>query len=142
MLFKNCLCFAMGKASRKMTKVYREKLTRFGLTQPQFFLLTVLFEEDDLLISALAEKVAMDKSALTGLLDRLERDDLVQRKSSPQDRRITKVRLTPKSEGLRQELTQLYQEINAFFLSRLSEEEKQVFEKVIAKLEAADYDGS
>lgn len=139
MLFKDCLCFAMGKASRKMNKVYREKLARFGLTQPQFFLLTALYEEDDILISVLAEKVAMDKSALTGLLDRLERDGLVQREASSQDRRITKVKLTPKSEGLRRNLTSLYEEINASFLSRLSEEEKRVFEKVLHKLEKDDY---
>lgn len=122
-----------------MNKVYREKLARFGLTQPQFFLLTALYEEDDILISALAEKVAMDKSALTGLLDRLERDGLVQREASSQDRRITKVKLTPKSEGLRRNLTSLYEEINASFLSRLSEEEKRVFEKVLHKLEKDDY---
>jgi DNA-binding MarR family transcriptional regulator len=122
-----------------MNKVYREKLARFGLTQPQFFLLTALYEEDDILISALAEKVAMDKSALTGLLDRLERDGLVQREASSQDRRITKVKLTPKSEGLRRNLTNLYEEINASFLSRLSEEEKRVFEKVLHKLEKDDF---
>lgn len=81
----------------------------------------------------------MDKSALTGLLDRLERDGLVQREASSQDRRITKVKLTPKSEGLRRNLTNLYEEINASFLSRLSEEEKRVFEKVLHKLEKDDF---
>ena len=46
-----------------------------------------LGEEDDILISRLAEKVALDKSTLTGILDRLERDGLVNRVSRPEDRR-------------------------------------------------------
>ena len=74
MLFKDCLCFQVGRVARKMARVTRKKVASYGLTTTQFFLLTALYEEDGIPITALAQKVALDKATLTGLLDRLERD--------------------------------------------------------------------
>ena len=138
MLFKDCLCFQVGRVARKMSRITREKVTQYGLTTAQFFLLNALYEEDGILISALASKVALDKATLTGLLDRLERDDLTERRADPGDRRAIRVHLTAKAEGLRAELTELYHENNGMFLSLLSREEKKVFEWVVNKLETAD----
>lgn len=139
MLFKDCLCFQVARVSRKMTRITKEKLIPYGLTTTQFFLLTALYEEDGLPISVLAQNVALDKATLTGLIDRLERDDLTERRADPEDRRAIRIHLTAKAEGLRKELTELYHENNGMFLSLLSREEKEVFERVVNKLETADF---
>lgn len=140
MLFKDCLCLQVGRIARKMSKVTRKKLTSYGLTTTQFFLLTALYEEDGVPISVLAQKVALDKATLTGLLDRLERDDLIGRKADPADRRAIRIFLTPKAELLREELTELYHKNNGMFLSILSREEQEVFERVVNRLETADFE--
>jgi len=139
MLFKDCLCFQVARVSRKMTRITKEKLIPYGLTTTQFFLLTALYEEDGLPISVLAQNVALDKATLTGLIDRLERDDLTERRADPEDRRAIRIHLTEKAEGLRKELTELYHDNNGMFLSLLSREEKEVFERVVNKLETADF---
>lgn len=139
MLFKDCLCFSVGRIARKLSRITRERLAPYGLTTTQFFLLTALYEEDGIPISALAQKVALDKATLTGLLDRLERDDLIERRADPGDRRAIRIYLTPKSEGLREELTKLYHQNNGMFLSILTQEEREAFESVVDKLEAADF---
>ncbi len=139
MLFRECLCFVLGKVSRAMARAYRERLERYGLTQPQFFLLIALYEEDDIPISRLAEKVALDKATLTGVLDRLERDGLVERAASPGDRRAVHVRLTPTARELEGDLARIYRETNQVFLSRLTDEERAVLEQVVAKLEEVSH---
>ena len=139
MLFKDCLCFQVGRVSRKMTRITRDKLIPYGLTTAQFFLLTALYEEDSLPISVLAQKVALDRATLTGLLDRLERDGLTERRADPKDRRAIRIHLTAKAEGLREELTELYHDNNGMFLSLLSQEEREAFERVVNKLETADF---
>jgi DNA-binding MarR family transcriptional regulator len=106
------------------------------LTTSQFFLLIALYEENGILISKLAEKVALDKATLTGIIDRLERDGLVERRDDPKDRRAIRVYLTPKAESLREELLEIYHRNNSRFLSVLSEEEREVFERVVQKLES------
>ncbi len=137
MLFQECICFALGKVSRQMTRVYRARLTQYGLSQPQFFLLIALYEEDGILITRLAEKVALDKSTLTGILDRLERDGFVTRLANPDDRRTLYVRLTERARSLRDDLTQIYNETNQQFLTRLTDRERVVFDVILKKLEIA-----
>jgi len=136
MLFQECLCFIVGKASRNMVKIVRDKVSCYGLTPSQFFLLIALCEENGILITALAKKVALDKSTLTSLLDRLERDELIQRTAHPTDRRIIQIYLTPKAEAMREDLIRIYHETNGLFLSRLAPEELKVFEGIINKLES------
>jgi len=122
-----------------MSRTTRERLIRYGLTPTQFFLLTALYEEDGIPISVLAQKVALDKATLTGLLDRLERDGFTWRKADSDDRRAIRIHLTAKAESLREELTELYHDNNGMFLSLLSQEEKEVFERVVNKLETAEF---
>ena len=45
MLFKDCLCFQVGKVSRKMAKLTRDAVGPYGLTPTQFFLLTDLYHK-------------------------------------------------------------------------------------------------
>ena len=135
MLFKDCLCFLVGRVARKMTKVTREKIAPYGITTSQFFLLNALYEEDGVLISALAHKVALDKGTLTGVLDRLERDDFIERRADPSDRRAIRIYLKQKAEEMKENLIELYHENNNAFLSLLTEDEKLVFETVVEKLE-------
>lgn len=138
MLFKDCLCFQVGRVARKMSKVTREKVAPYGLTTTQFFLLTALYEEDGILITTLAGKVALDKATLTGMLDRLERDGLTERRADPDDRRGIRIYLTQKAEKLRHKLTELYHENNTMFLSLLDDEERRVFEQVVDKMETVN----
>jgi len=141
MLFKDCLCFQVGKIARKMSEITREKVASYDLTTTQFFLLIALYEQDGIFISTLAHKLALRKATLTGLLDRLERDGFTERRADPQDRRVMRIHLTPKAEKLRGELTQIYHENNHMFLSLLSKEEKEVFEQVVCKIETTDKKG-
>jgi len=134
MLFQECICFSLGKVSRQMARVYRERLAPYGISQPQFFLLIALYEEDDILITRLAKKVALDKSTLTGILDRLERDGFVNRVSKRQDRRSLYVCLTPRAHSLEKDLNHIYHETNRMFFSRLNKQERQVFDTVLQKL--------
>ena len=134
MLFQDCICFSLGKVSRQMTRVYWERLAKYGLSQPQFFLLIALYEEDNILITRLAEKVALDKSTLTGILDRLERDGLITRQATPNDRRALYIRLTEQSRSLRDDLTHIYNDTNQQFLSRLTDHEREVFDNILDKL--------
>jgi DNA-binding MarR family transcriptional regulator len=69
----------------------------------------------------------------------LERDDLIERKADTDDRRAIRIFLTPKAESMRGKLTELYHQNNGMFLSILTSEEREIFERVVDKLEKADF---
>ncbi len=138
MLFKDCVCFLIGRVSRKLNRITKESISRYGLTTAQFFLLIALYEEDGILISKLAEKVALDKATLTGIIDRLERDGLVERRDDPSDRRAIRIYLTDKAKRMKDELLDIYHRNNSRFLSVLTDEERKVFERIVQKLESIE----
>ena len=49
----------------------------------------------------LARKVGLEPSTMTGLLDRMERDALLERKPDPDDRRAYRIQLTEKGQSHR-----------------------------------------
>jgi DNA-binding MarR family transcriptional regulator len=76
-----------------------ERVAIFDLTPQSFHALQVLEEHPDSTMREFAENMFCDASNATGLVDRLEKRALVERRTSPADRRAKVVRLTP--SGLR-----------------------------------------
>ncbi len=138
-LFKDCLCFSLGRISKKLNRVTRESISPYGLTTSQFFLLIALYEENGILISRLSEKVAVDKATLTGLLDRMERDDLVARKADPDDRRAIRIFLTDKAIAMKDDLINVYHRNNRMFLSVFSRDEKEMFDNIVNRFDHTEF---
>ncbi|MCL4731110.1 MAG: MarR family transcriptional regulator [Planctomycetes bacterium] len=72
---------------------------RAECTMPQFDVLAQLARaEDGLTFSALSEKLLVTAGNLTGIVDRLEKLELVRRETTPRDRRQIFIRLTPRGK--------------------------------------------
>ena len=102
LLLDHPLCFAMYAASLAMTRRYQPLLTELGLTYPQYIALLALWEQDDVTVSALGERLALDSGTLTPLLKRMEAAGWVVRERDADDERRVRVRLTPSGRALRQ----------------------------------------
>ena len=59
------LCFALYSSSLAMTKLYKPLLEPLGLTYPQYLVMLVLWEGDDLMVSELGERLSLDSGTLT-----------------------------------------------------------------------------
>lgn len=73
-----------------------ECLSRHGLLQGRWWVLILLMREESLTAtpSALADKAGVSRATMTGLLDGLERDGLVERLLDSADRRSISIKLT------------------------------------------------
>ncbi|MGP1630221.1 MAG: MarR family winged helix-turn-helix transcriptional regulator [Giesbergeria sp.] len=96
------LCFALYSASLAMTKVYKPLLDAIGLTYPQYLVLLVLWEQDDVMVSGIGERLFLDSGTLTPLLKRLEVAGLVQRTRDSGDERRVRITLTPAGVALQE----------------------------------------
>jgi len=65
------------------------------ITPPQATILFLLMERDGRIMSELGQALGVDNSAITGLVDRLEKAGLVARKLNPDDRRSLIIYITP-----------------------------------------------
>ncbi len=81
-------------------------------------MLIAILEEDGITPSQLAEKVALDRTTTTGLLDRLEKADWIKRHHDEADRRTLLIYITEKAKKHKNEILQLFKETNKGFLAR------------------------
>lgn len=70
--------------------------THYGLTIPQYELLLAAVQNQEMTLGGLSEHLNCSRGNVTGIVDRLERDEWLQRERSSDDRRVIMVRLTEK----------------------------------------------
>lgn len=99
----NQLCFALYSANLALNKLYRQLLAPLNLTYPQYLVMLVLWERDDLTVSGIGERLFLDSATLTPLLKRLESAGLILRQRSRQDERQVAVTLTDEGRALQQQ---------------------------------------
>ena len=68
----NQFCFALYSASLAMTKTYKPFLENLNLTYPQYLVMLILWEQDNVLVKEIGERLFLDSGTLTPLLKRLE----------------------------------------------------------------------
>ncbi|TDQ16915.1 MarR family transcriptional regulator [Algoriphagus boseongensis] len=110
--------FSQGlySTSRLLIQQIQSSLNEFGLTYPQFLVLSILWEEDGLLVHQLGHKLELDSGTLTPLLKKLESQNLVKRKRGETDERTVEVHLTYPGKSLQSRtkdaLLKLEEELN------------------------------
>jgi DNA-binding MarR family transcriptional regulator len=88
----------------------REILSDFTITPPQFVALQWLFEEGDMTIGELSNKMYLACSTTTDLVDRMEKNNLVKRVKDPNDRRVVRIQLLEVGERIIEEVIKKRQE--------------------------------
>ena len=109
----NQICFAVYSAAHAFNRVYKPLLDRLSLTYPQYLVMLVLWERDDVPVKDIGEKLFLDSGTLTPLLKRLEAAHLVRRTRSREDERQVLIALTPQGHALKEKARAVPQSILA-----------------------------
>ena len=88
------LCFALYSTGLALNKTYRKLLAPLGLTYPQYLVMLVLWEHDQVTVSEIGERLFLDSATLTPLLKRLEAAGLITRTRAKGDERQVIIELT------------------------------------------------
>ena len=95
------LCFSLYATSMAIGRVYKPVLDEFGITYPQYLVLSTLWEEDGRTIGGIAERLSLESSTITPLVKRLEAAGLVTRVRRQDDERQVLVSVTENGSALR-----------------------------------------
>ncbi|RAM64793.1 MarR family transcriptional regulator [Herbaspirillum rubrisubalbicans] len=112
LLLDNQLCFAMYSASLAMTKAYKKILAPLEITYPQYLVMLVLWERDEVTVSELGSRLFLDSGTLTPLLKRMESMGLLHRKRDAGDERRVVVSLSDAGRRLRQQARTVPQQMS------------------------------
>ncbi|PXX39982.1 MarR family winged helix-turn-helix transcriptional regulator [Undibacterium pigrum] len=108
---ENQFCFALYSSSLALTKAYKPMLDALGLTYPQYLVMLVLWEQDNVLVKDIGHALFLDSGTLTPLLKRLEANGLLERHRDESDERQVRITLTPAGKDLRNAALDIPQKI-------------------------------
>jgi DNA-binding MarR family transcriptional regulator len=126
---------AVFRLSRLNRMMIGGALRELGLAPGQELLLMQLWDRDGCSQSDLVDRLGLDPSTVTKMLQRLERDGWVCRSRSGDDGRVTIVSLTPAGRGLRGDVTRLWGELERETVRSLSGDERRSLLALLARME-------
>ncbi len=97
----NQVCFPIYAASRLIIREYQPLLDKLGITYPQYLVLMVLWENDNVPVSEITKKLILNTNTVTPLLKRMQTQELITRARSTKDERQVTISLTEKGKQLR-----------------------------------------
>lgn len=96
------MCFSIYSANLAYSRVYKPVLEELGLTYPQYVTIICLWEEDQLTVTQLSEKLFLEPSTMTPMLKRLEAMGYLTRTRDVNDERSVLIALTSAGRRLRE----------------------------------------
>lgn len=124
----------LARASSLFTRLSARDIERYGLTQPQFSVVEALGHLGPMTIGDLGKKMLVTGGCMTVIIDNLERDGLVKRIRSVEDRRVVKVGLTTNGNELFQRIFHQHATRITEIASVLTEAEQRQLSDLLKKL--------
>ncbi len=130
----NCIFFQLAKASQLGSRFLGQKVAGLNITPVQALILGFLNDQDQITSSELGKRIELDSATLTGLIDRMEAAQLIERRANPADRRSVQVHLTERGRAIGAEAARLIVAANREFLEKLTKSEQGQLHTLIRKL--------
>ena len=126
------LIFLLGHARHRVyLRLDQVLLERVGITTAQSGALFYLQKDDGCLLSQMGQGLKLDKSAITGLVDRLEKKAMIERRNDPRDRRAIRLYLTKAGRDAAAKALPVVKQQNRAIKKGFSPEEIEVFSRVL-----------
>jgi len=127
---------ALWRVVRMDKTMMSGRLRSLGLALGQDLLLLQLWDHDGCTQSELVDRLGLDPSTVTKMLQRMERDGWLTRARSDDDGRASIVTLTAAGRGLRERVTALWRDLERETLKTLSDDEQRQLRTLLGKVEA------
>lgn len=123
------------RLNQHATAVFQSHLKAAGydITSVQFSALETLAQKPGLDQATLAARIAYDRATIGGVVKRLEKKALIQRKQSTTDRRAFELHLTAEGQNVLDKMRPVVSVLQGDILEGLSAEEREVFITLVQK---------
>lgn len=129
-----CINFLLTGAQHRVFQEMKKELEQYDLTPIQYGVLKCIWQLDLHVPKEIADYLGVENSTISGILDRMEKKDLIERKIDKDDRRFIYVDLTKASRDLEAPVNKTVEEVNHTVLKAFSEKEAAELRKMLRKL--------
>ena len=132
---ENQLCFPLYVASKEVIRKYKPILDQFDLTYTQYIAMMVIWEENQIKVTELGNRLYLDTGTISPLIRKLKDKQYITITRDINDERVQIINLTEQGAKLREQAVQIPNEMMKSNCINLSKEEaielKRLLEKVI-----------
>lgn len=129
---ENQLCFPLYACSKEIIRKYKPYLDELDLTYTQYIVMLVLFEEKNINVKTLGDKLFLDSGTLTPVLKKLESKGYIIRNRSDKDERNLIISITNEGLELKKKAINVPSKISKCF--SLTEEEGKTLYQILYKI--------
>lgn len=138
MELEQCVNFVLTKAQRNVHQLFKAELAPYGVTPGQYGVLRCLWDENAQTAKKLADRLVLDGSTITGILDRMEQKGLIDKQTDPKDRRAIQVMLTAKGKELQGPVSLAIEKANRRALQTLDNKQAEFLKNVLEDIGSAE----
>jgi MarR family transcriptional regulator for hemolysin len=128
--------FLIHDVARLMRVAFDRRGRELGLTRSQWWVLISLYAKEGVTQSELASFMDLEKATLGRLLDRLEEKSWVERRPDKHDRRIKRVFLTDRVQGLMRSLRAIAADIRRDATIGIDDAQREAFVDTLLQIKA------
>jgi DNA-binding MarR family transcriptional regulator len=128
----------LRRAQQTITGLFTQAMADSELTSVQFLALVAIDDISGLDATRLAEQVFTDKATIGGVIERLTRKGLIERRPSPNDKRAKILATTPAGRAMITVCFDRVGEVQKQFLASLDEDEQAIFLSLLKRVTAGN----
>lgn len=128
------ICLIIKNTWQKLARYYNKRLASYGLSATKALLLLEISPGNGEHPRTLAAKLDLENSSISGLLDRLEKKNLIERRPDPNDRRGILIFLTTAGITARETIKSLVEELDRKLYEALSPDDVKLFRKTLSMI--------
>jgi MarR family transcriptional regulator for hemolysin len=133
--YENTMGYVVYFASKTFQKAFDLELrNKIGITLTQSKVIFALYLNSGLTQRELADKIGIESPTLVPIIDKMEEDGYIQRKSDTEDRRIKRIYTTSKTNSLWDSMMECAMHLRKIYMKDVSEQEIKSSLQVIKKL--------
>ena len=135
MELKECINFLLTTSQHTVFQYLSQRLAPYDITPSQYGILNCLWINDGTCLPRqIAELLCLETSTVSGILDRMQKKDLIDRVINPENRREILVMITPKGEALKAPVLKIIDEVNEEVLKDFSPKETEFIRKSLRQI--------
>ena len=133
--YENSFGFVVYSASKVFQKAFDLELrNRSGITITQSKVIFSLYLHSGLTQRELADKIGVESPTLVPIIDKMEEDGYVERRSDPNDRRIKRIYTTSKTDSLWDSVMECATHLRKISIKDVSEQEIKLALEIVKKI--------
>ena len=135
-MVENCINFLLSVSQHKVFKYYSKLLEEQGITPAQVGIFTCIWSKNNnkMTPKEIGLRLHLEAPTVSGILDKMQKLELIHREVDPDNRRVVFVTTTEKADTMRADIERATEKMNKQVLQDFSSEETDLLQKLLTRL--------